>query len=166
VVLDDLAKSVSYSIRVCVAQLAQLVKKYGNTIPSGYEGAHEDALLEAGLMHVRALDDFFKGGPGRTTDMRAGDWVKWQPKLWLDPRVRAQIDWQVVHLTGLSGMRFPPFKPADIGAALCEEVERFFHAVEDQCPDRLPAFEHNVREVASSNARLFEQLASTGGAAT
>jgi hypothetical protein len=63
-------------------------------------------------------------------------------------------------------MKFPPFKPADIGAALCEEVERFFQAVEDQCPDQLPAFEHNVREVARTNARLFDLHSSMGSVAT
>jgi hypothetical protein len=81
-ILDEFAHSVAYAIRVTVDQLSFIVNKYKNTIPPGFESATEDALLEAGLMHVRAFDDFFKsgqpgqmtGGQGRPPDLRAFYW--------------------------------------------------------------------------------------------
>jgi hypothetical protein len=159
-VLDRFGRSVGYSVRVCVWQLATLVHKYGNEIPEAFEGPHEDALLEAGLMHVRALDDFLKSGgtgAGKPPDIRATDWLRnWKSSYWLDPRVRAQIDWQVIHLSSLSGMEFPKWQLADIGAALCNELERFFDEIEHQCPDRLPAFEsHGARQFVREGPDVF-----------
>jgi phage host-nuclease inhibitor protein Gam len=41
----------------------------------------------------------------------------------------------------MSGMEFPPFNVAHIAAALCDEIERFFAAVEEHCDaERLAAF--------------------------
>ena len=160
-ILDEFARSVAYAVRVTVDQLSFIVDKYKNTIPAGFAGSHEDALLEAGLMHVRAFDDFFRpgmgGAPGRPPDLRATYWVpKWQSGMWLDPRVRSQIDWKVIHLSSLSGMDFPPWNLAKIGSALCDEIERFFEAVEDEAPARLPALDFNgARAAAKAGAAIF-----------
>jgi hypothetical protein len=161
-ILDSLAPRVSYEMRVAVSQLEILVKKYGDQIPEGYQGAHEDAVLEASLMHLRSLDDFFRGGsgraPGRPPDMRASDWLKnWEAQLWLDPRVRSRIEWQVVHLSTMRGIEFPPWQLPRYGAALCDEIERFFVAIEKECPDRLPAFEHLPRQIARDTAAVFSK---------
>ena len=157
-ILDGLAPAVSYEIRVTVSQLSRLVVRYGDTIPEpevGFTDSTEDALLHASLMHLRSLDDFFKGGGSPRTDIRASDWVKWVPQPWLDPRVRSRIDWQVVHLSTLREMAWPPWQLPRYGAALCSEIERFFTAVENECPDRLPAFIHNPREDATRAATIF-----------
>jgi hypothetical protein len=65
--------------------------------------------------------------------------LKWQARYWLDPRDRALIDCWVVHLSSLRDLESAPspWKLADYGAALCEEIERFFKAVETELhPDR------------------------------
>jgi len=163
-ILDGFAPAVSYEIRVTVSQLSRLVEKYGDTIPSPDEGfvdSTEDALLHSSLMHLRSLDDFFNGGGsarggGRPPDIRASDWVKWAAEPWLDPRVRSQIDWQVVHLSTLREMPWPKWQLPRYGAALCSEVERFFKAVGAECKDRLPAFDHNPWEEAKNAAAIFD----------
>jgi hypothetical protein len=48
--LDQLAKWVSYKIRVTTGQLEAFVTKYGNSMPPELQDAIEDALLEASLM--------------------------------------------------------------------------------------------------------------------
>jgi hypothetical protein len=154
--LDRFARSVSYSVRTCVVQLATIVEKYGNLQPEAFRDPTEDALLEAGLMKVRALDEYLKGG-SRPTDIRPSDWVEgWQPKHWLDPRVRSQIDWQVAHLSSMSSMEFPKFRIAECGAALCEEIERFYALVEHKNPDRMPPFEEG-RAAAIWAKQIFEK---------
>jgi hypothetical protein len=84
--------------------------------------------------------------------------VKWNAQLWLDPRVKSQIDWRVVHMSSLSGMDFPPWNLAKIGAALCDQIERFLKTVEDEVPARLPALNFNgARSAAQTGAALFNQ---------
>lgn len=109
-------------------------------------------------MHVRALDDFLKTGSASQAgrhDIRAGDWINgWQQSFWLDPRIRAQIDWQVVHLSSMSSMDFPPWNLARIGVALCDELERFFDLLADRHPDRMPAFStHGDTRAIAQDAR-------------
>jgi hypothetical protein len=167
-------------MRICTSHLATIVSKYGNSVPPspagfGGDGASYDAMLEAGLMHLRSLDDFFRGSSGRgpVPDMRASDWFvrakgnPWQKDeqqvYWLDPRVRSLIEWNVVHLSTLRTMTTadPPWKLADYGDALCERCLRFFDLIEEYCPDRLPAFEWNPRADIQKRAALFAQCAGT-----
>jgi len=122
----------------------------------GFKDADEDAVLEASFMHLRSLDDFLRSA-GRETEIKARDWVpNWQPTRWLDPRIRARIDWQVVHLSALRedrGTR-PEWKPCEYGAALCEELLRFFDEVVRVCPARMPPFE-TARSAATHGAAKF-----------
>jgi hypothetical protein len=160
-ILDTWAAGVSYLIRVTVIQLGTLVEKYGNTIPPGFENAGEDALLEAGLLHLRAIDDFFgprpEGRPdGRPRDVNASDWVKWQGEIWLDPAVRSLINWKIAHLTSVSGVEYQ-WRLANLGAAVCRQFEKFMAQVEKECPDREPAFEQNAREVVRHFQSVFDQ---------
>jgi hypothetical protein len=84
--------------------------------------------------------------------------VKWNAQLWLDPRVKSQIDWRVVHMSSLSGMDFPRWNLAKTGAALCDQIERFLKTVEDEVPARLPALNFNgARSAAQTGAALFNQ---------
>jgi|SRR5579862_2471540 len=176
-ILDGFAPSVSYVVRICTANLATIVEKYGNSIPApphgfGADGPAFDAMLEAGLMHLRSLDDFFRvtGGRGPVPDMHARDWFvhlsqqdQWKPLYWLDPRVRSLIEWNVVHLSTLRTMATValPWKLADYGDALCGECERFFNLIADKCPDRLPAFDWNPQADVQARAALFAQYAGT-----
>ena len=176
-ILDGFAPSVSYVIRICTSHLATIVDKYGNSTPPpphgfGTDGPGFDAMLEAGLMHLRSLDDFFRGSGsgGPAPDMRASDWFvgltvnnPWKPTYWLDPRVRAMIDWNVVHLSTLRTMPTAPpqWKLADYGDALCAECERFFDLIAQHCGARLPAFEWNPRADIQTRAAIFAQYAGT-----
>jgi len=157
-ILDGFAASVSFEVRTCTAQLEALVEEHGNQIPAppqgfGPGGTPKDAMLQAGLMHLRSLDDFLTkgegGSPGRPPDIRAVMWLgdKWRKHFWLDPRVRALIDWNVVHLSTMRTIEqtAAPFRLADYGEALCEEMLRFFQCIKDHRPERLPAFEWDVQ---------------------
>jgi hypothetical protein len=177
-ILDRFAHEVSFEIRACTSQLEILVADHGDAIPmppDGFsrpgappdEGPKKDALLHSSLVHLRSLDDFLTATnqtPGRVPDIQARQWFQavgkaWQPQLWLDPRDRALMDWWVVHLSSLRahGEAPPRWRPATYGAALCTEVERFFAQVEDQLdPDRLAAFDNNVREDVKRRRPLFE----------
>jgi hypothetical protein len=55
----------------------------------------------------------------------------------------------------------PPWRPANYGAALCEEIERFFEAVEKHVPDREAAFVFNARGDARDRRKPFEKHAGT-----
>ncbi|MFL5953269.1 MAG: hypothetical protein ACJ76I_04070 [Gaiellaceae bacterium] len=178
-ILDGFAPSVSYVMRICTSHLATIVDRYGNSVPpppGGFaaDGPGFDAMLESGLMHLRSLDDFFRGSGGRgpAPDMRANDWFaslpqqdQWKPKYWLDPRVRSLIDWNVVHLSTLRTMAMstasPQWQLADYGDALCSECERFFDLIEQHCPARLPAFAWNPRADIQARAALFARFVGT-----
>jgi hypothetical protein len=179
-ILDGFAPSVSYVMRICTSHLATIVSKYGNSIPPpphgfGADGPGFDAMLEAGLMHLRSLDDFFRGtgGRGPSPDIRASDWfvsVKGNPwqqeeqqRYWLDPRVRSLIDWNVIHLSTLRTLTdaAPPWKLADYGDAVCERCLRFFELIEKHCPDRLAAFAWNPQADIQARAAIFAQYAGT-----
>lgn len=131
-------------------------------------------MLQAGLMHLRSLDDFLRGGGqrqgGRPPDIQARDWFeevnwKWEPKYWLDPRDRARIDWWIVHLSSLRAMDSdppPPWRLADYGDALCDEIKRFFEAVDAKLPpERLAAFNYNVRGDVDRRHAVFKKYAGT-----
>lgn len=178
-ILDRFAAHVSWEVRSCTSQLELLVREYGNAIPAppaGFsdpmtppdEWTKRDALLHSSLMHLRSLDDFLSKGSqrqGPTPDIRAQDWFEgtkyqWPREYWLDPRERALIDWNVVHLSSLRNVLDPvkpPWRPADYGRALCGEMTKFFDAVEKNCPDRLPAFDQNVQGDIARRAKVFKQ---------
>jgi hypothetical protein len=180
-ILDSFAPSVSYVMRICTSHLESIVSKYGNSVPPsptgfGADGPSYDAMLDAALMHLRSLDDFFRGqgGRGPVPDMRAGDWFAsvqgnnpWQREqqvYWLDPRVRSLIEWNVVHLSTLRTLTAeddPPWRLADYGDALCERCLRFFELIEEHCPDRLSAFAWNPRLDIERRAALFARYAGT-----
>lgn len=173
----------SWEVRTCTSQLEAIVLEHGNSMPPPPDGFAQpgatqeqwiakDAMLQAGLIHLRSLDDLLRGSPrpaGRPPDIQAKDWFddvnwKWPPRYWLDPRDRALIDWWVVHLSSLRAVDTdpPPWRLADYGAALCLEVERFFEAVETHLhPDRLAAFDYNVRGDAQARLVTFIQYAGT-----
>lgn len=74
-ILDVFARHVSWEVRTCTSQLAEIVKEYGNEIPGPPDGfarpdtppedwIAKDAMLQASLMHLRSLDDFLRGTLG------------------------------------------------------------------------------------------------------
>jgi hypothetical protein len=145
-ILDGWAGGVSYQFRVTVTQLGTLVGKYGNEMPAGFADATEDALLEASLIHLRALDDFFtsrseSAADAKLRDVRAIDWLgaKWPGELWLDPAVRSLINWKVAHLTVVSGIQYE-WRLATLGQSLCGQITAFLTLIGAECPLRLPAF--------------------------
>lgn len=144
-ILDGWAGGVAYQFRVTVIQLAMLVKQYGNKMPTSFRDAGEDALLEASLVHLRGLDDFFGNRSGASMergprDVRAVDWLpKWPGDVWLDPAVRSLINWKVAHLTVISGITYE-WQLATQGLALCEQITNFMDGIATDRPDRLPAF--------------------------
>jgi hypothetical protein len=137
-VLDRLAETVSYELRVTTRQIEWLADNYDCRVPESFAEGEEDAVFEASLIHLRNLDDFLRS-KGRDTEIKANDWVSgWNPGIWLDPRVRARIDWNVAHM---SALREPfDWRPCEYGAALCDAFASFFRAVTKSCPDRLNAF--------------------------
>jgi hypothetical protein len=187
-VLDRFAYHVSWEIRTCTSQLAELVTLFGNAIPAPPDGfaqpgvpmpeaIRRDALLHAGLLHLRSLDDFLRGSerrPGQTPDIQAKDWfvgvqgvkgAAWAAEYWLDPRDRARIDWWLAHLSSLRDSDNPPdWKLADYGLALCQRLEDFFLAL-DKHPDpaRLAAFEtaYDPRKDVLDRTPLFAAHAGT-----
>jgi hypothetical protein len=117
------------------------------------------SALEAGLVHLRALDDFFglrpEGRPDTPRDIRAADWVTWEAEIWLDPAVRSLINWKVAHLTSVSGVNYQ-WQLANLGASVCRQFEKFMAEVGAQCSDRLPAFDENVLAVLRHYQAIFD----------
>jgi hypothetical protein len=165
-ILDGWAPGVAYQFRVTTIQLGTLVDKYGNVMPPGFSDAGEDALLEASLVHLRGLDDFFGNRSEGATergprDVRAIDWIpNWPGNVWLDPAVRSLINWKVAHLTVVSGIRYE-WQLATQGTALCEQITAFMDSVANDKPDRLPAFltESDPRGVVAHFEPIFAKHA-------
>lgn len=149
-----------------VCQAETLVNNYGCETPPGFSGAHEDALLESSLMHLRLLDEFLRNAGDEKNDIRASDWVQgWRGQPWLDPRVRARINWQVAHLSALRETRYD-WKLCAYGQACCEELDRFFGEVKKSCEsDRLVAF-GEAPDLASHGQMKFAALLASGTSAT
>jgi hypothetical protein len=155
-VLDGFAGHLEYEVKMFVEQVEAIVDRYGCETPPSFSGPAEDAVLEASLVHLRLLDDFLRNR-GDDTDIKASDWVRgWQSGRWLDPRVRARINWQVAHLSALRVWSFD-WNLCEYGSACCEELGRFFEEVEKRCPERLPAFGF-ARELAKTAQAKFGQL--------
>jgi hypothetical protein len=126
-------------------------------MPESFKDALEDAALEGILMRLRRFSEFLGKSSGQhATDLRAGDWVQWQPEVWLDPRIRARIDWQVAHLSSFREWKVE-WKLCEHVLGCCEDLLRFFDKVDLENGDRLAAFT-DAPELARDHVAELKKL--------
>ena len=110
-------------------------------------------------MRLRRFNEFLGKSAGqRATDLRAGDWVQWQPVVWLDPRIASRVDWQVAHLSSFREWQVD-WKLCEHVQACCEDLVRFFDLVADRNSDRLAAFEDAPELARNHSTELQRALA-------
>jgi hypothetical protein len=116
-------------------------------------GPAGQALLEAGLMHLRALDEFLGGRGPSTRDARATDWAPhWARSGFLLERERKRIDTKLPHLS-LTRARRPDIPAARVVSwadRFCTRFEAFVHVVP---PRRQHQFDECLRLIAVYRAR-------------
>ena len=158
--LDQQAKWVSYKIRVTTGQLEAFVMKYQDKMPAELQNATEDALLEASLVNLRCLDDFFyRRRTARTgirafryrlrrvkpyNDCLATDWLPhWQRTRLIDKAVRERIDKHIVHLSAVRRPESPDWQMARYALKLCNTAEQFLTEIKNRDAARFDAFDHD-----------------------
>ena len=159
-ILDGFAAHIQWEVRTLVEQSAWFASKYDCKIPAGFENALEDAALEGILLRLRRFNEFLgrSSGGRHDTDVTARDWVRnWNAEVWLDPRIRARIDWQVAHISSFREWEID-WQLCNHVLACCDELVRFFGEIADD--ERLAAFK-DAPELARSHAeKLRLQLSS------
>lgn len=143
--LDEFASTmIEYEFRMMICQVREfLVECPNEDLGSGLRNCRIDAVLEAWLVHIRLLDEFFLS-PKLQGNARAVDWERrWSSQGILSKSQRRAVNDQVAHL-GWRRKRWtatirPPWE-GQIRAwttACCHELDRFLAAISTE---RRPAF--------------------------
>lgn len=151
--LDEFARThLLYEIHVLTAQGRKLAAEYAVKFDpvNRFVPPEVDALIEAGLVHLRLLDDFL-GATRRQhkTDVLASDWPgNWEQRRFLSNAERGRINRELAHLT--SDRKFGSTWDIDgFISKCCDLMMRFVDSVEEERAAALDA----VRGEASKWSR-------------
>ena len=149
--LDDRAYHVYFEVFMVVEQIEFYIDNYAPTFPSSSStDAHEQALLEATLVHLRLLDEFLGCRGWHPDDVRACDWPGWAASGFLSKTMRDRINAHVAHLSRRR-RTWTEWNLPWLGRACCIRLMEFFAVIP---PDRLPAF-LTAPEIAERGRKRF-----------
>jgi hypothetical protein len=144
--LDALAStSIEFEFRMLICQVREFLVECPNELfGAGLPNCRVDALLEAWLVHIRLIDEFFCSSGGEKT-AKAVNWEPdWSSQGILTPSQRRAVSAQVAHI-GWDRKRWtpttrPPWEQQVRAwtTACCRELERFIATIPTE---RRPAFE-------------------------